>query len=359
MKLRLLALACLATLVACDDSGSPFFYAPDAVALADADAANGLDTPSADVVEDTASDTGPGDTAEPDAEPDVPDADAPDDVPGPDVPEADVPEPDVAEPDVPEPDVEPDSDPGPACGDDFFDGQAHESPDAPDWSSDGGSRAEAPYPRSYDSGLNAIIAAAPFDRDPTDVESPLPNEIEVEVIEATVFATAPNTGDFTGAQRSFWLHDGRGAIQVFLSEEFPEFWPPFDVHVGQRISFVATVVGSYHGVPQIYEASGWRVASGGNPVAFWEIGDDAIGFEDVPRNVRMTGEIVSAFGPCGGSSSCYEFVYNGQTITFRTAADWIDVGDCVAWAGPVGTFGGLPQLDGSNFRWFYNYGRTP
>lgn len=364
LKLRLLAISAIATLfVACEDNASPFFYDPDATTLDDADTTGapdlGADVDPDEGLADMGSDSG-SDVAEPDSEPtDVPESDTP----GPDAPEPDVepdaPDPDAPEPDGPEPDVEPDVPEGPVCGDDFFSGQAFEDPDAPEWSADGGSRADAPYPASYNSGLRDVIAAAPFDPDPADVEAPAPVPIAVDVIEATVFATAPNTSEFVGAQRRFWLHDGQAQIQVFLSDEAPEGWPDFDIHVGQRISFVANLVGSYRGVPQIFEGSGWRVASSGNPVAFWEIGNERIDFDDVPRNVRMTGEIVADLGPCGGSSTCYEFVYESQTVTFRTAADWINVGDCVAWAGPIGTFGGFPQLDGSNYRWFFDYGPTP
>jgi hypothetical protein len=351
MELRILVLFALAALIACGDTATPFFYAPDAITLEDTDTAEEPDTSASDLLVDSIADSDSEDTSEPDGERDALE---------PDIPEADAMEPDAPEPDAPESDVpESDVSVGPACNGDFFDGQAYERPDAPAWSSNGGSRADTPYPASYDSGLSVVIATAPFDPDPTDVESPLPVPIYAEIVDATVFATAPNTATYANAQRSFWLHDGRASIQVFLGDAPPESWPAFDIHVGQRISFVATMVGSYRGVPQIHEASTWRVSSSGNAVAFREIGDEAMTFGDVPDNVRVTGEIVATLGPCGASSTCYEFVYGSQSITFRTAADWIDVGDCVAWAGPISTFDGLPNLDGSNYHWFYDIEPLP
>ncbi|MFT6399866.1 MAG: hypothetical protein ACJAYU_004636 [Bradymonadia bacterium] len=368
---------------ACSDSGQTYFINPDAVQIGDTSSETGLqdtgddadtnsetedveptDTPLTDT---ELTDTEPTDTQPTDTEPtdtlptdagedadrdaDPTDTNEPDAAPDVDEPDAD---PDT-EPDVDEPDAEPDTPASRACGDDWFSGQAYESPDAPVWSAEGGFRIEAPYPRSYDSGIDSAIASAPFDSDPTDDESPFPVAISTSVVQTTVFATAPNTLAFSGAQRSFWIHDGVASVQIFL-DEFGDDWPTFAIQVGQHISFTATEVSSYRGVPQISGATDWSLESAGNAVAFRSVDEAPIRFEDVPDNVRLTGTIVADLGPCGGTSNCFELAYGTQSVAFRTSLDRVQAGDCIAWAGPVGTFGGLPQLDGSNFNWFFDYG---
>lgn len=355
MSTRFLALLVLPLAAACGDDSPSLFFASDTPTMLDSSDDVGETAP--DVGDASPSDAGDvgGHDTEADADADDSDAGEPDtpieDTPTEDSPELDAPGEDASEPDVEEPDAFPER----FCGDDFFDGQAHTNPDAPADSPDGGYRETSPYPASYDSGIEAVIAFAPLDEDPADEIWPEPVEIELPIVEATVYATAPNTDEFLGAQRSFWIHDGRAAIQVFLDDEALDSSPDFDIEVGQRISFTATLVGRFRGVPQIYAGERWSEESSGNGVAFWEIGDEPIAFSDAPRNVRMTGHLVADLGACGGASRCYEFEWESQSITFRTASSWVGVGDCVAWAGPIGTFGGLPQLDTSNFSWFFGY----
>lgn len=254
------------------------------------------------------------------------------------------------------------ADTGPlACGEGVtFSGQAFVDADAPAISPNGGFAVFSPYPASYDSGIAEVWAQAPFDDDVTDSTDPERLDVSIGVVEATVIATGANTDASVRAQSQFWIADGRDAVQFFLPFDDESALPPFSVRVGQRISFTALQIGRYRGIPQIYEVEGWTLVSENNEVAFRDIGDDEpLTYDDVPQNIRVTGTITGEIGSCGGSAICYDFTYgDGQRATFRSASSFIEVGDCLTFAGPLGSFAGVPQLDTQNFDWLFDYTRN-
>ena len=328
----------------------------------DSDTTQGEDASGADT---STEDTATTDATEPDAtEPDTtePDATEPDatepDATEPDATEPDATEPDVTEPDATEPDAtEPDVTEPFVCGEGVtFTGQATLDPTAPFDSPNGGVGVTTPFPSSYDSGIDDIWARAPVDDDVTDSVDPDPVDVTIDIVGATVIATGPALDAGVRSQTQFWIADGRNTVQFFLPLDDPSVEPPFTVRVGQRVSFTALSIGRYRGVAQVYAATNWLVESEENEVAFREVGGDILSFDDVPQNVRVTGEITEVSGPCGGASTCYRFTYgDGAQLTFRSASDFVEVGDCVTFAGPLGTFGGVPQLDTQNFDWFTTY----
>ena len=65
---------------------------------------------------------------------------------------------------------------------------------------------------------------------------------------------------------------------------------------------------------------------------------------------------------CGGNNKCYNFVHGPEgsekTIILRSASDFIEVGECATFVGPVSSFpgpladGAGAQLDSTNFDWY-------
>ena len=80
------------------------------------------------------------------------------------------------------------------------------------------------------------------------------------------------------------------------------------------------------------------------------------------KMVRVHGVVKADNGGCGGSSICYEFEYgpegSKQSTTLRSASEFIEVGDCGTYVGPVGSFPGpfsedpTAQLDAVSFSWY-------
>lgn len=270
----------------------------------------------------------------------------PEDTGGTDTPVADVTE--EVFPDAP--DATPDAGPT-GCGDDVvFTGQVFVGEDPDPLSPNGGAPLFEPWEASYDAGIGALVAAAPAEG--ADAVTG-----EWTVTEATVVATDFNSETTQRAQRIFYLADGTGSIATFFVQEDVDSQPSFSIKVGQRISGTVTSVGNFNGMAQINSASDWSLESEGNGVYIRDIGDEALTMDDVNDVVRVTGIIDRVDNPeCGGSSVCYNMTYGtSQSIILRTSSQFIAVGDCATYVGPVRAFGGAPQLDTLNFDWLWVY----
>ncbi|MFT4702865.1 MAG: hypothetical protein ACI81R_000552 [Bradymonadia bacterium] len=239
------------------------------------------------------------------------------------------------------------------CGDDvIFTGQAFRSGDEPASSPNGGIPSFEPYATDYDSGLAAIDDAIPSGEDPAT--------IELQVTGATIVATSYNNDTARRAQNTFWVMDGLTMLEVRLDQDDLDAQPPFAVQVGLQIDFTATSVTNYFDTPQLSSATGWAISEGsdGNaPIYFFEPAEGAnITFADWPTNIRVTGTITGGGDGCGGSSLCWDLDYGGTTtLDFRTSSQFIEIGDCITFAGPLGQFQETPQVNTTNFDWLFDY----
>jgi hypothetical protein len=156
------------------------------------------------------------------------------------------------------------------------------------------------------------------------------------------------------ANREFWLGDGKGYIKIFFPAEGSEGkLPPFDIKVGQTISLQALKVTNFGGVPEITDVDGaaWSLDGEGGEVYIDDRTGDSITLEDVNRVVRVTGTLTGGTA-CGAEYLCYDMDFgSANTVVLRTNSQFVQEGDCVTFVGPVGVFGGVPQLNVANFDW--------
>lgn len=260
------------------------------------------------------------------------------------------------------PDVGVDTTPGPdsgggdagsfACGEGVvFTGQVFRTADEPAISPNGGIPSFEPYDAGYDAGVAALIAAGVPDGTAT---------VEIAVTEATVVATSFNNDTALRAQSQFYIADANGTIEVRLAQDDTDAQPAFPIIVGQKISFTATEMGWFGDFPQVAAGTGFTLISENNPVAIYEPeGDTPLTFDDAPRVVRITGELIASEGACGGSSFCYTFDYGASAnITLRSSSSFLEVGDCATFVGPMSSFNEAPQVNTTNFDWLFDYTRN-
>jgi hypothetical protein len=231
-----------------------------------------------------------------------------------------------------------------------FTGQVFVADGADALSPNGGAPRFEPWAGSYDAGIGALLAAVP-----ADGEEPVTGEWTIT--DATIVATDYNSETSQRAQRVFYLADGSGTISTFFGAEDLDSQPTFSVKVGQRVSGTVTSLGNFNGVNQIQLANGWSLESEDNQVYIRDIVDESISIDDVNSVVRVTGVLSSVDNPeCGGSSVCYVLTYGtSQSITLRSSSQFLAVGNCVTYVGPVRAFAGVPQLDTLNFDWLWAY----
>ena len=125
------------------------------------------------------------------------------------------------------------------------------------------------------------------------------------------------------------------------------------------IDFVRRIViehndsGRFGGRVQIQSAVGWALISEGEPVSILEP-DGVPPLSDVGRVVRVFGTLNGAGDLCGGMNRCWEMTTGaGWPITFRSASEFLETGDCVTYVGPLRSFGDRVQLDTVNFDWSF------
>jgi len=223
-----------------------------------------------------------------------------------------------------------------------FNGQVGTDATRP-WLPWGGVLSTDDWPQAHDAGLAAVLAAVPA-ADTTAA-------VSLAVTAATVVATTFNTEQTpTDQNRLFVVSDGHAQMMLFLD---PAERPPFEVRVGQRLSFRATEVARFRSLPQITAASDWQLVDGGNTVyvADRSLGD--VGAADVNRLVRVTG-LTSGKRPCGANVFCYEVTFGAledRRIGLRTNDSRLDDGACATFVGPVGSFDGTLQLSVTNWDW--------
>ncbi len=252
---------------------------------------------------------------------------------------------------TPPPDTTDDTAPPFVCGGDvFFTGQVFTPDGDPDpLSPNGGIPTFEPYGAGYDAGLQAVLDAVPS----TDGESAV---VELHFADATVVATSYNNDTAMRAQTQFWLADGNAALAVFFFTDDVESHPPFPIKVGQRISGTVTTVANFRGMPQIQGIVDWALESEENAVYIREVDGVDLTPADANHLVRLTGTLSGIRSPDCGGATCFELDYGARApIVFRTYSDFVNIGTCLTFVGPVRLFDGTPQLDTINFDWLWTY----
>ncbi len=239
--------------------------------------------------------------------------------------------------------------PGTCVDDVVFTGQVF-TPDDPDPTSpNGGVPTFEPYGADYDAGLQAVLDAVPATHDETA-------DVDLIVTNATVVATSYNNDSAQRAQYRFWLADGNATLAVYFLAEDEVSQPAFAIKVGQRISGTVTTVGNFQGMPQIQGASDWALEREDNPVYIRDINGVDLTPADANHIVRATGSLTGIQNPDCGGSTCYELDYGATApIVFRTSSEFVDVGTCLTYVGPVRLFDNTPQFDTINFDWIWTY----
>jgi hypothetical protein len=230
-------------------------------------------------------------------------------------------------------------------------------------SPNGGVPTTSAYSGSYDAGIEAAVAALPEAGEDDDNTPDADNEatVDIEINGATVVASYFNSEGqpVPRANRQFWIQDGKAAIQIFFpageeGDEIRMMHPDFNIKVGQKISFRATKVTNFNGVGEItgVEPGSWALESEDNEVFIDNRTGDSITLEDTNRLIRVTGTLTGPGTACGSDYLCFDLDHGAaNTIALRTNSQFVMSGDCVTFVGPVGAFGGAPQLNVANFDW--------
>lgn len=221
---------------------------------------------------------------------------------------------------------------------------------------------------------NAVpVADAPEDdRDTPDVDEGIVElDPTLEVSGALVIATGRTDNDNTPdeIEGNDWLYvqDADRTIVLnsgFVGSLYEDEAPTEAIKIGDKVSFTATAVRNYAGTPQVARLTGFTVDSSGNDVPFTDKTGDELTMDDWGKLVRVSGQLTSEQGGCGGSAICFDLTHGDseQVITFRSNSQFVQEGTCVTWFGPVGAFPGpldpeggtaSPQLDEVNWGWTF------
>ena len=225
----------------------------------------------------------------------------------------------------------------------------------------GGAPLFLPYERSYDTGLNDVYNRLP---PRAEVEDDFSISVDMQVRRVTVVATRPKRGEdisFSVSKGQFWVADGRRTMEVFLPLMTNQV-SPFEIRVGQAISFRATKIGYYGLRPQIQAATDFMLHEGevAHPT-FQQAGlvsirepTQRLTVDDVPEMVRVTGLLEGEAQRCGGEFSCWQ-MGGDLALSYRTKEEDLRPGTCITFVGPVSGFGDQVQLEAFNPAWVYRY----
>ena len=228
---------------------------------------------------------------------------------------------------------------------------------------DGGTAVYEPWDAAYQAGLAEVIAAIPADAvlddeataDVDEGKQGLVLETPIQITEATVIATDyKGNFDVSKSRTHFWIGDADGAMELYLDYTDPEAVPPFEIQVGQKISFTVTRVNRYFDKGQIVGMSDMTLVDDNAPVYVWTP-DRALNIDDIHRVVSVTGTLAGTGGECGAGYRCWDIDYGFGRAIFRSNSEFLTTGACVTFVGPLSFYNGEPQLNVNNFSWMKIY----
>jgi hypothetical protein len=199
-------------------------------------------------------------------------------------------------------------------------------------------------PYEFDAGVGALRDAAIGQYDP------VPVELVVDGAIVTSRDYVPANPTYNTA--SFWFEDASGPMMAYNIDVGQD---PNNLQPGDEIRFTALAVEEYFGVLEVTAATGFEILSSGNPVHVVDgMSGDPLSFESEGMyTVEVWGELVA--GPEDCSANCFDLQYGDNIVVYRTNSSYDVVGDCIHFIGPLGTFGGEPQLDVGDFDWAWRY----
>ena len=203
---------------------------------------------------------------------------------------------------------------------------------------DGGTAVFEPWAADYQTGLAEVLAAVPVEGGGDNLVLDTP----IAVTEVTVIATDyKGNFDVSRSRTHFWVGD-------------PDAVPPFEIQVGQKISFNVTAVNRYFDKGQIVGVSDVVLASDNAPVYLWTP-DRTLVVDDIHKVVRITGTLAGTGGDCGAGNRCWDVDYGFGRAVFRSNSEFLQTGACVTFVGPLSFYQSEPQLNVGNFDWMRIY----
>ncbi|TDP73719.1 hypothetical protein [Bradymonas sediminis] len=241
---------------------------------------------------------------------------------------------------------------------DWFTGQAFaEGTDA----HNGGNPLDAASVTLDDAGLQGIVDGVangtPDENNDYIVTLDTPLTITGALVIATGRTDNDNTPDVIEGNDWLYLQDANTVVVLNAGPgktAFPEGEAPTEaVKVGDTVSFSTSQIKSYAGVSQAVLVTDFTIDSSGNDVPFSDYTGKDIPLEDLGKLVRVGGVLTADNGGCGGSSICYTLTHGDKETVFRSNSDFVDVGTCVTFFGPLGSFDDAAQLNEVNYAWTY------
>ena len=90
-----------------------------------------------------------------------------------------------------------------------------------------------------------------------------------------------------------------------------------------------------------------------NPVYIRDVTGRSITAANVNENLRVTGTLSSPTA-CGAEYLCYPLNHGaGEPVALRTNSDFVEIGSCVTFVGPLSVYEGTPQLSATNYDWLW------
>lgn len=177
-----------------------------------------------------------------------------------------------------------------------------------------------------DAGLGAVFAA--IANGDTDLATPI-------VVTGAVIAAT----DDAGGKRQFYIQDSNGTLGTFLNGSAQ---PPFDLRVGQKVSFEVTKVGIFNSNPQISGATNWSILSDGNFVAA-PTPAAAIGEADAASMIHLVGTAVESLDE-NGETYRVESADGSVSVVVESSDAALKLGSVVEIVAPVEWRGNLTAL---------------
>lgn len=199
-------------------------------------------------------------------------------------------------------------------------------------------------PYSFDAGVQAV-------RDAAIAAGTTNATVSLAVTGAIVTARAYVPAAPTNNTATFWFEDVNGPMQAYIVDVG---FDPNNLKPGDEVSFTATEVVTFFGVPEVTAISGFTVDSTANDVHVSD-GNDGLTMDDLNAVVNLWGQLTTTGSPCGGDAVCFDMTTAGGIELFRTESTFDVRGDCIHYIGPISTFDGAPQINATLFDWYYYY----
>ncbi len=171
--------------------------------------------------------------------------------------------------------------------------------------------------------------------------------------------------DFIGdntSQANFWLADESGVILGWTNNDSgaaKRIEELKAVEEGDEVELTVTKVELFRDMPEISGFEGLKTLSENNDVYVLDVMDPAVEITYAEHGddiIEVWGELASIDEKDCGGATCYNLDY-GQTepVVYRSFSEFIQVGDCIHYIGPVQQFDGETRIDPGSFDWTWKF----